>query len=294
MRPPPEHCSLAVLTALVAVGATACDPALDQRLALVDAPRVLAVIAEPAEAAPGDEVTYTAVIASAEGPRALAPRWAFCTTPKPPTEDNVVAPGCIAGEDLVELGTQSTVTGTLPDDACIRFGPDVPPGGYRPRDPDPTGGYYQPVRVEVAGDVAIGASRITCNLAGAPLDVARRFVDEYVANENPVLEPLVLERVPAHTDVTLTARWPASSAETYLYYDRETRQLVTRREALRVSWYATSGELGVDASAVGEDDPATSVATTWRTPGPGTAWLWLVLRDSRGGVTTQAVAVTIE
>ncbi len=62
---------------------------------------------------------------------------------------------------------------------------------------------------------------------------------------------------------------------------------------MRLSWFATGGTLAVDASAVGEDDLATSVTTTWTTPGTGTAWLWLVLRDSRGGFATRAVMVDI-
>ena len=62
---------------------------------------------------------------------------------------------------------------------------------------------------------------------------------------------------------------------------------------MRVSWFATGGTLAVDASAVDEDDAATSVSTTWHTPAAGPAWLWVVLRDSRGGVAAQAVAVTV-
>ena len=61
-----------------------------------------------------------------------------------------------------------------------------------------------------------------------------------------------------------------------------------------MSWFATAGALDVDATAVAEDDPATSATTTWHTPAPGPATLWFVLRDSRGGVATRAVSVTVE
>lgn len=160
-----EH---AWVAAVIALGA--CEDALDQRLAIVDTPRVLAVIAEPAEARPGANVTYRAVIAGPDGPIASEPAWAYCTTPKAPTEDNVVSPGCVAGDALVPLASDAmSATGTLPMDGCLRFGPDVPPGGFRPRDADLTGGFYQPVRVDTGelAPIAVGLSRITCNLANA-------------------------------------------------------------------------------------------------------------------------------
>jgi hypothetical protein len=63
---------------------------------------------------------------------------------------------------------------------------------------------------------------------------------------------------------------------------------------MRVSWFATGGALAVDASAVGVDDSATSVSTTWHTPAAGDVWLWFVLRDSRGGIAWQQLRVTVE
>ena len=119
---------------LAALGA--CDDSLDQRLGIIETPRVLAVLAEPAEAKAGALVRYEAVIAGPEGPLVLTPSWGYCTSPKPPTEDNAASVGCVGGEALIELGTAPMVSGTIPAEACIRFGPDVPPGGFRPRDPD--------------------------------------------------------------------------------------------------------------------------------------------------------------
>ena len=271
----------------------ACDDALDQRLAIIDAPRVLAVISTPAEARPGAQVSYEAIVASPDGPLAAPPAWAFCTAPKPPTEDNVASVDCVDGTGVIELGTAAVATGELPADGCLRFGPDTPPGGFRPRSPDATGGYYQPVRVVADELLAIGLTRITCKLPTAPAEVARDYDLRYVANQAPVLEPLALADVPADSDVTLTASWPASGVETYLYFDPTSQTLVERREGMRVSWFATGGTLAVDASAVDEDDAATSVSTTWRTPAAGPAWVWIVLRDSRGGVAARAVPVTV-
>jgi len=278
---------------VLCAAAAACDARLDQRLAIIDQPRVLAVIAEPAEARPGATVRYTAVVAAPDGPVTAAPRWAYCTAPRPPTEDNAVSDQCLDDAHTAPLGTLPAVTANLPANGCLEFGPETPPGNFRPRDADASGGYYQPIRAEVDGLIAFGLSRITCKLATAPSSVAHDYDVRYAANANPALDPLLLPRVTAHTDVTLTASWPAGAAETYLYYDPQAQQLVERREAMRLSWFATGGTLAVDASAVGEADPATAVSTTWHTPAAGTATLWLVLRDSRGGIATQVISVDV-
>lgn len=273
----------------------ACDDGLDQRLAIVREPRVLAVISEPAEAKPRAPIVVHALVAGPDGPIATPPAWAFCAAPKPPTEDNAVSDGCFHDDQLLPLGTGPTAMGTLPADGCLRFGPDIPPGAdFRSRDADATGGYYQPVRATLDGMIAFGLTRITCKLGRAPLDVAFDYDQRYVANANPTLEPFVLDHAPPNSDVTLRAAWPAAAAETYLYFDPVSQTLVDRRESMRVSWFATAGELPVDASAIGEDDTATELTTTWRTPGPGTAWVWIVLRDARGGIATQAHEVVIQ
>ncbi len=291
----------------ILLGVVGCQDALDQRLALVTAPRVLAVTSEPPEVTPGQpgqDVVMTATIAGPDGPLADVPAWALCTAPKPPTEDNAVADGCVAAA-VTPLGSGAMITVTIPSDACRTYGPDVASTGFRPRDPDPTGGYYQPVRAEVPGlDLAFGFARITCNLAAAPGDIAQQYKTMYVANTNPQLGTPTIDGaapgtppsiVPADRDVTLAVDWPAASVESYLYFDPDSQALITRREAMRVSWFATGGELAVDATAVGEDDPATTAATTWHTPAtPGPAWLWIVLRDSRGGIATTAISVDVQ
>jgi hypothetical protein len=291
----PRHLLLTALAVLPILAA--CEDGLDQRLSIIDAPRVLAIVAEPAEARPGETVAYRALVASPAGTLDAVPRWSYCTAPKPPTEDNAVSTRCATGAALQPLGDAPTVTAALPADACRLFGPEVPPGNFRPRDPDPTGGFYQPVRADVDPLIAFGLSRITCKLGNATAAISREYELRYVANKNPVLElpdAAALAAVPAHAAIALTAAWPADSAEPYLYYDQLAQALTTRREAMRLSWFATAGALDVDASAVGEDDPATSVTTTWHTPGPGPATLWFVLRDSRGGVATRAISVIVQ
>lgn len=272
-----------------------CSGALDQRLAIVDRERVLAITSEPPEASPGTTATLTALIASPTGMLAATPTWSLCTAPKPPTEDNAVADGCVTDE-VSPLGTSSTITTTIPVDACRTYGPDVTSAGFRPRDPDPTGGYYQPIRAAVPSiDLAFGFTRITCNLANAPGDVAQQYLETYVANANPTLDaPTVASSATSDSDVTLSIGWPADAVESYVYFDPESETLITRRESMRLSWFATAGSIAVDASAVDETDLSTAVSTRWHTPSqPGTVFLWFVLRDSRGGIATASTTVDV-
>ncbi len=286
---------LGMFLLVLGAGCAGCADALDQRLAIVNDPRTLAILAEPPEAKPGESVTYSILVGSADGPVAAAPSWAYCTAPKAPTEDNIVSTACLDASAMQPLGDAPTITAMLPAETCLVYGGETKPGGFRPRDADPTGGFYQPVRAALPDELAFGLTRITCKLPNVTPAISREYDLTYRANTNPTLDPVALTTVPADTDVELLASWPSETAESYVYFDALGQRLRTRRESLRVSWFATGGALPVDATAVGEDDPATAVSTTWHTPAvPGPAWLYLVLRDSRGGATVQILAITVE
>jgi hypothetical protein len=190
----------------------------------------------------------------------------------------------------------------------------------RPTDPDPTGGYYQPVRLVLPTSQAplLGAveSRILCGLSGASGATATEFSMQYKPNTNPVLEGLGV--VPATgsaptpippDDVTspgfsvrageriaLQASWPlcpgspmqGCGAETYAYYDPATQMLTMVRETLTVSWFATAGSFDGDTTTIASDNDATTADNGWTAPGTaGPVLLWLVLRDDRGGAAWQ-------
>jgi hypothetical protein len=269
-----------------------CQSALDQRLDVVDQERVLAIVSEPPEVLPGSDVAVTAIVGGPDGPMTVTPAWSLCDAPKPPTVDDAVADGCV--QNQVTPIPDPTMT-LIPMDACQTYGPDVESAGFAPRNPDATGGYYQPVRAQLPSiDLSFGFTRITCNLPNSSGETAHEYQLDYVANQNPILEPVTLPAtVAAGTDVPITASWPVT--ETYLYYDPTSQTLVTRRESMAVSWFATGGVFPIDATDVGEDDPAQSAQTTWTAPStPGPAWLWIVLRDSRGGLATQSIAITVQ
>ena len=294
----------------IAVGASlaavTCIPTLPRDDSLVSGPRVLAVRADPAEAKPNAPLTFRAFAVDVDGGLADAHVvWDFCTAPKPLTEDNVVSNACLEPASWSAVGgAGATTLATMPSQACALFGPDPPPGGFRPRDPDVTGGYYQPLRAALAGaPVTFDLARVRCNLANAGAAGAAAFAAAYVPNQNPHLLPLAspdgaplgTAPVPAATRLHLTASWNASDAETYATFDVASQSVTPLREAMRVSWYATSGGFDTEATERAATDPATTTSNTWTAPSsPGVAHLYVVLRDSRGGTdfASYDVAVT--
>lgn len=245
--------------------------------ALLTGPRVIAIQAEPAEVAPGEAVQLSATVA---GGAVEAIEWAWCATPKPPTENNSVDPACFgAGATAITAGG-ATQTVTLPADGCRLFGPESPGPGLRPRDPDITGGYYQPVILHLGAARAVGLVRLRCPLAQAPLAVAQRFAAEYSPNANPTFS------LDAEEGAAVRLRVRAEPPETYLRFDPVARDLVEQTEALTVSWFVSSGAVDADRTPV-EDGQA---AVSWR-PGARPATAFAVLRDSRGGVWVEQVEV---
>jgi len=273
----------------------ACKPDLGAPQSLVSELRVLAVKGEPAEGKPGDSVTYSLLVAGPDGTNANPQAtWAFCTAPKPLTENNAVASACLGDQDSVPIGgPAATIMAATPMNACSLFGPDPPPQQpgmppLRPRDPDVTGGFYQPVRVIVDGvrDDAFALERVKCNLGNAPIDIAMAYQMRYPLNNNPKLQGVTMPATVAiGAKVTLTAGWTADSVESYPVFDLVTRQLVSHREAMRVSWFATAGKFEHDRTGRGEYETETMTENLWTAPPEtGVVHFWVVLRDSRGGV----------
>ena len=278
---------------LVLAGA-ACQPDLGEPAWLVTSDRVLAVRADPPEGLPGATVSYRALVAGPSGTVTdAAPTWAFCEEPKPLTENDAVSSACFT-DMLPPAGPAGlTLAASIPADACAVFGPDRPPGAFRPRDADDTGGYFQPLVLRLDGLASTRLERVVCNLPDAPVDVAIELTKAYVPNRNPTLlavtasvsdSPVALARIPAGARVKLQTGWGEGDAEGYLMYDPGSSMLVDRREALEVSWLVTAGEIETAVTSRGEGDHATRVETTWTAPSqPGPVFLWMVLRDSRGG-----------
>lgn len=87
-----------------------------------------------------------------------------------------------------------------------------------------------------------------------------------------------------------------AGAEPYVSFDLDTRALVPRRESIRISWYANEGAFRDDRTGSTEETAAqtTSSSNDWTAPtSPGRGTLWLVARDSRGGVSWKTLHVEV-
>ncbi len=280
----------------------ACAPEVGAPLSVITAPRVLAIRGEPAEASPGTVVSWDALVATPDGSAPLAAlAWSFCLEPRPLAQATVVSDACLLPSGTATLGPPApSITAPIPASACQLFGSELPPRTAtnpdpRPRDPDATGGYYQPLRVDLDGAPSVALQRLRCNLRGASMPVAEAFRARYKANRNPRLEGVdVPSLVRIGETVELVATWSADDAEPFPVFDVLTQQLVDHREAMRVSWFATAGQLALERSGRAAADGALDARNQFTAPDvPGRVHLWIVLRDSRGGVDWRAVDLDV-
>ena len=106
--------------------------------------------------------------------------------------------------------------------------------------------------------------------------------------------PASLTAIPAGARVELEASWPAASAETFAYFDPVSQTLTTQREAMQVAWYTSAGSLDTESTGRASGDMSTTTDDGWDAPGTtGTVHVWIVLRDSRGGVDFAETDVTV-
>jgi hypothetical protein len=194
-------------------------------------------------------------------------------------------------------------TALTPHNGCSLFGPDTPPGGFRPTDPDSTGGYYQPIRLDLAGAAtSFALARIHCDLANADAMTAAAFAAAYTMNQNPTLgvtgtiagAAADLRAIPGGARVELTASWAPADAETFAYFDPSSQSVIAQRESMRVAWYATAGTFDTESTGRAATDSTSSTANGWTAPSAGgVAHLFVVLRDSRGGIDFETLELTV-
>jgi hypothetical protein len=320
--------AIALTTATCAAAAAGCKPNIDETTSLVTTPRILAVRSEPAEVPPDTPVTLSALYVDASGSIANAPiDWAFCDDRKPLVELGPVSPRCLQreGDWFEQVGVGPQVTGSLPKLACRNFGPEVPPvidkePAGRPVDPDPTGGFYQPIRVDVMSssgeEKAIGRTRITCGVVGPSSDQLAELKQRSHPNVNPAIDslheatlgdlapddasPSQPNAVTAGQRLALRALWATcaegapscTGAESYASFDVGAQAIIGRREAMRVSWFATGGAFEHDHTGRNEGESDSFSENEWTAPSQAsTVHLWLVVRDDRGGVGWRAFTI---
>jgi hypothetical protein len=284
----------------------ACEPDMGHPASLIASERIIGVRADPAEAGPSDTVQYTSLVVSLSGtmsePSLL---WSLCNLREPVAENTPVSQACLT-ENLTTSAQGDQVSIQTPSAACVNFGPLAPPstnGTLRPADPDSTGGYYQPIRLDLNGQQAIVRERLHCDLAGASLLLSQEFQARYTLNHNPTLvslsafvgdAPVSLDAVPAGQRIRLVATWSPDSAETFPVFDAVSQTITDQREALWLSWFATAGTFDDSTTGRAADDPTAWSEDSWQSPVvPGTTFLWLVLHDSRGGTDFAAYVLAV-
>ncbi len=295
------------LLALASLMTPACTPEFNDAPWRVDESRVLAIAATPPEARPGDPVMLTALTASPDGTLTIAPQWSVCTRPRTSAERTSVTARCLEGESLEPTSASMLVL----SDACARFGPNPPPtegdaAAQRPADPDPSGGYFLPLRAEADDAVAFGALRIRCDLPGVTRAIFDAFEDRYFANELPQIAGVALGSGPAlpqdeavtvdaQSEVEIAVELPATAAETYVRYDSAAGVLLDEREWLRVQWFVTEGALSAGQQTVSFSGSSASIAsTTWTAPSESaTVHGWVVVTDARGGVAWRGFTLAV-
>ena len=217
-RSPLAHAGLLVACVAVTSG---CEPDFSGRISEVRRPTVLAVRSEPAQAAPGAEVSYQVLVASPDGTIDSAQvSWSFCNIPKPVAEINDVTTECFAAsKNVVDFGSGPTAMSVIPSGACREFGPDLPstkpgqPPG-RPADPDATGGFYQPV--VLTSDYGDGTSldlaqtRLVCSSPNGTVEQVKQLKESFIPNANPRLASVTL---PERGDAELSAEGAQSPLE---------------------------------------------------------------------------------
>jgi hypothetical protein len=128
-------------------------------------------------------------------------------------------------------------------------------------------------------DVAAGASALSVP-ASVKLELQVDWAD------CPALPAGDLQQPPYDKDHQQAEALACPGAEAYLYYDTTQQAIIQRREAIRVSWYATDGSFEFDRTGRTEQEATTPrTRNTWTAPDAATTVrFWLVIRDDRRGV----------
>ncbi len=298
----------------------ACKPTVGQPPYLITDFTLLAVRGDPPEALPGANVTYSFLLASpVDGTVSNADAtWDVCMTPKPPAVSNSVSSTCTQNPDPATITAGQTFASAIPTTACSLFGPVAPPPvagqpPVAPRNPDSTGGYYLPVRLRVNTASAEELSgfafeRIQCNLASAPVSAIQAYNSQYTPNHPPGIDHTDLvdaagnrlsldsgtQNAAIGSVLSVEATFAAGAAETFPVYDQQSEALVNQQESLHMSWFVTGGTFEHDRTGVAAGQTASSTSNQWTAPAQnGTIYLWLVLRDSRGGVDYKSYQIQV-
>lgn len=289
----------------------ACFPEFEDRPYLVEEPAILAIRSAPAELRPNAQAALEALVVTPNGTLDSAEvEWAFCLSARRAEERTSVTAACLEGRELAVVESSATVLA----DACARFGPIAPPSEgdqppLRPTDPDPTGGYFLPVRATVTPEIgspttAFGFVRIRCDLAGATRAIFEAFQASYTENVNPEIGELSLDgqaraelAAAPGAKVVLGLAPEPTATEPFVVYSAHDGVLYSREESLRASWHVSAGTLSVASQELAADQvrAGDGFRAILKLPdNVGTVHGWVVLRDQRGGASWASFAIAVE
>jgi len=290
-----------VLVLLLLGGCDSFEPAT-----LVQSLRVLAMVAEPAELASGEQATLRALVVDQDpqaAGRAVSLEWAICDkVPRPGVE---IDPDCWkldSAEFITPLVTQAdgSTQVTMPPHTITDLGL-----------PDSTGGLYVPVRLRVrAGGTTVTAfHKLRWKAGFLPANANPRLEGlAYVPTEGdgelPDLGQTVVPQplpddsqapleLPRGGKLRLRASAQPGSAEPYVTFTgdigaiSDPSMIMTQNvnELVRFFWYTSAGDIGTEVT--GEERPDTTLDTTQYDSSVdargGLVDIWLVAREERGG-----------
>lgn len=297
--------SLALLGAL---GASGCGPQFTPET-VVDSLRILAVIAEPPEVAPGEPSNLR--IVQSDPSRAGSPNTVIWVGCEPDPRDL----GRSACNDASFLLKPTLITDYPPGLNLLGFGAT---GVYRSTtgvfdtlEPDnlirQTGSVGQVMAVVVGEDVPLTATgeelkaifqRIENKETPTVVGISRVIVSQKPKkNQNPTISGLTFDGAPlprlarllvkAGQKVSLGVRVPDAARESY--DELLSTGPVPKRESLVGAWYSSNGRFSRERFDVDSPEPTTFIAPgaaefpTDPVPDKRLGSIWLVVRDNRGG-----------
>lgn len=263
--------------------------------------RVMAIQSEPPAPAPGETALLTPLVYVPASQAAPTYAWSWCPLPGSAGEGfrcrvTEAELSALAGVEVppFDLGAEpfARFAHTLAPEALERVCQGIP---GTPLIPDCEGGFPVQIRMTVRTEADEVVTVRTLRL---------RFAAAHEPNRNPRIEGLLaridgadqpIEATPAltlprHEDTVIKAVVSESEAETHTDYD-DLGNARTVTERLILSWFVESGDTKEQRTGTlpGEVPLARAVENEWKPAKTedypdGTARLFVVLRDSRGGV----------
>ncbi len=234
---------------------------------IVTSTRVLAVRAVPPEAKPGATVTFTAFVVGPSGAIAEAPDRLGLLHRAAPSHRRQRRLECVPRFGLAHRRRlrNRDDRGDSPERMLALWPRQPPRGGFRPADPDATGGYYQPLRVALSDTDARRSPSPGFNATSrTPLPRPRALLPGNTRLTTPrrsarsgaqsTVSPSLSPPFPRARAWSWSASWaPQSAGNVRLLLDPVPQSVTTQRESLQVAWYATAGafESGIQRPRLG-------------------------------------------